>query len=62
MRCCSHLFEISDVTPKTPNGCEECLKMGDRWVHLRLSQKQKMQMDEHYDYSTRSGYCLSAAG
>jgi uncharacterized UBP type Zn finger protein len=37
MSCCSHLFEISnDVAPKTPNGCEECLKTGDRWVHLRL--------------------------
>jgi hypothetical protein len=36
MSCCSHLFEISNVTPKTPNGCEECLKIGDRWVHLRL--------------------------
>ena len=36
MNCCSHLFEIGDVTPKTPNGCEECLKMGDRWLHLRL--------------------------
>lgn len=37
MSCCSHLFEIgNDVTPKTPNGCEECLKTGDRWVHLRL--------------------------
>ena len=21
-RCCSHLFEINDVTPKTPDGCE----------------------------------------
>src|SRR5215213_7115596 len=38
MRCCSHLFEISNVTPKTPNGCEECLKIGDGWVHLRLCQ------------------------
>lgn len=27
---------IHDVTPRTPNGCEECLAMGDRWVHLRL--------------------------
>ena len=36
MSCCSHLFEISNVAPKTPDGCEECLKMGDRWVHLRL--------------------------
>ena len=36
MNCCSHLFEIADVTPKTPNGCEECLKTGDDWLHLRL--------------------------
>jgi hypothetical protein len=36
MNCCSHLTEISDVTRKTPNGCEECLKIGDQWIHLRL--------------------------
>jgi uncharacterized UBP type Zn finger protein len=36
MNCCAHLFEIGEVTPKTPNGCEECLKIGDRWLHLRL--------------------------
>ncbi len=36
MNCCSHLFEIGSVTPNTPNGCEECLKMGDLWLHLRL--------------------------
>ncbi len=33
---CTHLDQIQDVTPKTPNGCEECLQTGDRWVHLRL--------------------------
>jgi uncharacterized UBP type Zn finger protein len=32
---CTHLDTIRDVRPKT-NGCEECLKMGDTWVHLRL--------------------------
>jgi uncharacterized UBP type Zn finger protein len=32
---CEHLSQIRDVTPNT-NGCEECLKMGDSWVHLRL--------------------------
>ena len=32
---CSHLNQIREVTPRT-NGCEECLRMGDRWVHLRL--------------------------
>ncbi len=33
---CSHLGTIKRVTPRTPNGCEECLKVGDQWVHLRL--------------------------
>jgi uncharacterized UBP type Zn finger protein len=32
---CIHLDQIQDVTPSA-NGCEECLAMGDRWVHLRL--------------------------
>ena len=36
MNCCSHLFEINDITPQTPQGCEECLKLGDHWLHLRL--------------------------
>ena len=33
---CSHLDQINDVTARTPEGCEECLEMGDTWVHLRL--------------------------
>ena len=36
MAKCTHLNEIKDVTPRTPNGCEECLKLGMTWVHLRL--------------------------
>ena len=32
---CTHLDTIRDVSPNTP-GCEECLKMGDTWVHLRM--------------------------
>lgn len=32
---CTHLDQIREVTPSA-NGCEECLKMGDRWVHLRI--------------------------
>ena len=31
---CTHLKSIRDVTPSAL-GCEECLKMGDKWVHLR---------------------------
>ena len=32
---CSHLDQARDVAPSA-DGCEECLKAGDRWVHLRL--------------------------
>ena len=32
---CSHLDGIRDVTPSA-RGCEECLKIGSRWVHLRV--------------------------
>lgn len=33
---CTHLDQVHEVVPRTPNGCEECLKAGSRWVHLRL--------------------------
>jgi Zn-finger in ubiquitin-hydrolases and other protein len=36
---CSHLDQVRDVSPNTPKGCEECLKLGMRWVHLRLCQE-----------------------
>ena len=32
---CTHLDQINDVTPSA-KGCEDCLKIGDTWVHLRL--------------------------
>ena len=32
---CTHLDQIQDVEPRTPDGCEECLAMSDSWVHLR---------------------------
>jgi uncharacterized UBP type Zn finger protein len=35
-KACTHLDEVRDVEPRTPDGCEECLKIGSRWVHLRL--------------------------
>ena len=36
MTQCTHLGQIGDVTPRTPEGCEECLAVDDTWVHLRL--------------------------
>lgn len=35
MTRCQHVNQIRDVHPQT-NGCEECLKAGSPWVHLRL--------------------------
>ena len=32
---CAHLDRINAVRPRTP-GCEECLRDGTRWVHLRV--------------------------
>jgi CPA2 family monovalent cation:H+ antiporter-2 len=32
---CAHLDRIRAVHPSAP-GCEECLRMGDEWVHLRI--------------------------
>ena len=40
MEACTHLTEITPETynrsANTPAGCEECLRSGDSWVHLRL--------------------------
>ena len=33
---CTHLDTVRDVTPTTPQGCEECLATGSVWIHLRL--------------------------
>ncbi len=32
---CTHLDQIK-VETTDKHGCEECIKMGDGWVHLRL--------------------------
>ncbi|MGH8273868.1 MAG: ubiquitin carboxyl-terminal hydrolase 14 [Gammaproteobacteria bacterium] len=32
---CEHVKQIRKVTPSS-EGCKECLKSGDDWVHLRL--------------------------
>ena len=37
MQYCEHIKQIKNVAPHT-DGCEECLKTGDSWVHLRLCE------------------------
>lgn len=34
-KTCRHTDQIKKVTP-SGEGCNECLEMGDTWVHLRL--------------------------
>lgn len=35
MKQCSHLAQMKEVTPSA-DGCEDCLKTGDKWVYLRI--------------------------
>lgn len=35
METCGHFSEIRNVTPSA-DGCEDCLKIGGNWVHLRM--------------------------
>ncbi len=59
---CEHLLEAPTlVKPRTPDGCEECLRDGTSWVHLRLcltcghvgccDSSQGQHADRHYDQS-----------
>ena len=32
---CTHLDTVADVEPSS-TGCEDCLRIGGRWVHLRM--------------------------
>lgn len=39
MPTCAHLDQITITEPSGPVlGCEECLKIGGRWVHLRMCE------------------------
>jgi hypothetical protein len=35
---CEHIAAIASVTPERAHLCEECVKMGAAWVHLRTCQ------------------------
>jgi uncharacterized UBP type Zn finger protein len=36
MATCAHLDQILIEPPEPVEGCEDCLRTGDRWVHLRV--------------------------
>jgi uncharacterized UBP type Zn finger protein len=35
-RTCLHVDPIRPVVPHTTAGCEDCLRIGSAWVHLRM--------------------------
>ncbi len=35
MPICTHLDQVREITPLSA-GCAECLRIGSRWVHLRV--------------------------
>ena len=36
MPLCAHLDMVKVEPPAQVEGCEDCLRTGDRWVHLRV--------------------------
>jgi hypothetical protein len=36
---CSHIDSITQVKHPTRRVCEECIKIGDQWMHLRTCQE-----------------------
>ncbi|MEP6593575.1 MAG: UBP-type zinc finger domain-containing protein [Acidobacteriota bacterium] len=36
---CEHLAAIDAVKPATKHECEDCIKIGGTWVHLRTCQQ-----------------------
>jgi hypothetical protein len=39
MRPCNHLNRIKEVKPAARYECDECVKEGGTWVHLRTCQR-----------------------
>jgi hypothetical protein len=35
---CSHIDQLERVTPPNVHECEECIKTGSKWMHLRTCQ------------------------
>jgi hypothetical protein len=36
---CDHIAAVTTVKPSKKHVCDECIKTGDRWVHLRICQE-----------------------
>jgi len=38
-KSCTHLGEIDTAAAPSSPGCEDCLAMGGRWLHLRMCRE-----------------------
>jgi uncharacterized UBP type Zn finger protein len=38
MESCTHIRDVNDVKHAKRRECEECVKTGSRWLHLRTCQ------------------------
>ena len=36
---CAHIASVTQVTPAKQHQCDECVKTGSHWVHLRTCQE-----------------------
>jgi hypothetical protein len=52
---CTHMAGIRSVTPSAL-GCQECLKSGSVWLHLRICRTQH-PIIKGYDPPERWGWC-----
>ena len=43
MTSCTHVQNLRPVRARS-TGCEECLKLGDEWVHLRLCRPAQCRL------------------
>ncbi len=39
MESCTHIDAITDIKQPKQRVCEECIKIGARWMHLRTCQE-----------------------
>ena len=69
---CSHLQAVKTAVPRAMGGCEECLQMGDSWVHLRLCRtcghvgccddSKNKHATKHFHATQHSDHHLARAG
>ena len=38
-KICNHITSITELKTSKDHVCEECVKIGDSWVHLRVCQE-----------------------